>query len=160
MTFPDGNVYPGDGSDGGPGTSVTSFDVVAYGYKPAVPESDREFVEDAIDEAELLLETRLGDLDRWIAAGDSAKRTRRLQRVVTRMVRRVMRNPSGLASETDGDYSYARVSALASGEIYVGPGEWRLLGVQNKGFKTIKVGLPKDSPRNIHHGHLDRRRTR
>lgn len=133
---------------------VTTFEVVAKGYKPAVPDSDREFVEDAIDEAELILENRLGPLDQWVAAGDTEKRTRRLRRVVTRMVRRVMRNPSGLTTETDGDYSYARASALASGEIYVGAAEWRLLGIRSKGFKTIRVGLPKDSPRNMHaHAH-------
>lgn len=135
---------------------VTTFEVVTKGYKPAVPDSDREFVEDAIDEAELILESRLGDLATWIAV-DPDKRTRRVQRVVTRMVRRVMRNPSGFASETDGDYSYARPSALASGEIYVGAAEWRLLGVRNKGFKTIRVGLPQDSPRNMPHGHVHRR---
>lgn len=136
---------------------VTTFAIVTQGYKPAVPDSDREFVEDGIDEAELILESYLGPLADWIAAGNSEQRTRRIQRVVTRMVRRVMRNPSGFASETDGDYSYARPSALASGEIFVGAAEWRLLGVRRNGFKTIRVGLPQDSPRNMPHGHAHRR---
>lgn len=134
---------------------VTTFEVVSKGYKPAVPDSDRDFVEDAIDEAELILETRLGDLTAWIAV-DSEKRTRRLQRVVTRMVRRVMKNPDGFSSETAGDYSYARAGALASGEVYVGASEWKLLGFKTQGFKTIRLGLPKDSPRNMH-GHAHRR---
>jgi hypothetical protein len=141
--------------------NVTTFDIVANGYKPAVPTSDTEFVEDAIDEAEMILESKLGDLTAWIDRGATevirGKRKRKLQRVVTRMVRRVMRNPSGFASETDGDYSYARPSALASGEIYVGPAEWSLLGVATRTFGTIRVGLPQDSPRNMH-GHLHRRR--
>jgi hypothetical protein len=142
-------------------TNITTFDIVAHGYKPAVPASDTAFIEDAIDEAEMILEARLGDLEAWIALATAPaerdRRRRRLQRVVTRMVRRVMRNPSGMASETDGDYSYARASGLASGEVYVAASEWKLLGVRNKGFKTIRVGLPQDSPRNMHHRHPYRR---
>lgn len=142
--------------------TVTTFDIVAHGYKPAVPDSDTDFVTDAIAEAEMLLEVRLGDLEAWIAAaGDSsqqAKRRRRLTRVVTRMVRRVMRNPDGFTSESAGDYSYARAGALASGEIYAGKAEWSLLGVRTQGFGTIRVGLPQDSPRNMPYGHRRRMR--
>jgi len=141
--------------------TVTTFDIVAKGYKPAVPSSDTDFVEDAIDEAEMILESKIGDLEAWIARGatdaERDKRRRKLQRVVTRMVRRVMKNPDGFTSETAGDYSYARAGALASGQIYVGIAEWNLLGIRSKGFKTIRVGLPQDSPRNMPHGHMHRR---
>lgn len=142
--------------------NVTTFDIVTKGYKPAVPDSDQDFVEDAIDEAEMLLEARLGDLESWIASAPTPearqKRRRRLQRVVTRIVRRVMKNPDGFTSESAGDYSYARAGALASGQIYVALTEWNLLGVKGRGFKSIRVGLPKDSPRNMPYGLPGRRR--
>lgn len=142
--------------------NVTTFEVVTKGYKPPVPSSDQEFVEDAIDEAELLLSNRLGDLQEWIDAAPTpalaVMRKKRLTRAVTRSVRRVMRNPDGFTSESAGDYSYARAGALSSGEVYIGAAEWKMLGFKARGFKTIRLGLPQDSPRNVHHTNHRHRR--
>ncbi|GAA3509992.1 hypothetical protein GCM10022234_00180 [Aeromicrobium panaciterrae] len=132
--------------------TITEFDQVRNGFKPAVPDSDEEYVTDLIEEAELELARRRGDLRTWIDAGTSQDirddREHRIVVVVRRAVRRVLKNPSGYASETDGDYSYTRSRSAASGEISITSKDWQLLGVSN-GIKagTIRSKLSRTSPR-------------
>lgn len=127
--------------------TVTKFDDVALGAKPPIPSTDEPTVDEYIDEAETILSVRLGDLDAWIAV--DPVREARLKTVVKRMVRRVLKNPDGFESESEGDYSYTRSRALRSGEIYVSAADWRILGIKIRRPRSIRLGLPADSPRNM-----------
>lgn len=45
-------------------------------------------------------------------------------------VYRVIRNPEGLRSETDGQYGYERSSEAADNSLRILPEEWALLGIR------------------------------
>ena len=128
--------------------AITTFDDVQEASKRDIPASDRDWVDSKIREAEMLLETYIGDLDDWIDV-DSEKRTDKIVLVVCRMVDRVIKNPDSLYTESDGDYSYGRDRGVASGEIYASRRDLRLLGKgTRRDFSSIRLHLPRESPRN------------
>lgn len=92
-----------------------------------------------------LINVRLGDVERMIlrrfkAAGlvlaDEISSTRLdvedVKQVEAEAVLRLVRNPEGFASETDGDYTYEVIQALASGVLEITPEEWEILGITNQ----------------------------
>lgn len=133
---------------------LIEFSDVAKGHKPAIPDEDKDYVYELIDEAVVELEVVVGDLDRWIAAAKTdalrAKRETKVKTVLKRMVRRVLRNPEGYLSESDGDYSYSRARDDGQlGDVVVTAKDRRTLGLGGSIRPgTIRVGLPADSPRN------------
>ena len=52
-------------------------------------------------------------------------------------VLRLVRNPDGYASETDGTYGYTFSRAVASGELEITPEEWARLGVHKGRFSVL-----------------------
>lgn len=134
-------------------STITVFGDVQKGAKPPIPESDEDWVNDLIAEAEGELSTRLGDLNTWVTAAGADKvdyRKSRIRLVVKRIVRRVTSNPLDLSGETDGDYGYQRRGrSRRDNRIFVTPADWRLLGISVGRPKTIRVGLPSWSPRNM-----------
>jgi len=96
---------------------------------------DAAWLHSKIDEAALILRGRLGDLDAWI--GTDSYRRDALTVVIGRMVRRVMRNPQGLRSETAGDYSYTREASASSSSLYVADDDWALLGLPAQATPAI-----------------------
>lgn len=130
--------------------AITEYDDVEVGYESSIPSDKQTWVEDKIDEAELILEARLGDLSAWIAAGDAEARVKQIKMVVARMVRRVLRNPSGYAGESDGDYSYNRGKQSDPGDVVATRRDWSLLGLsRSRAPRSFRAYLPPDSPRNM-----------
>lgn len=128
--------------------ATTTFADVDEFVKRDIPSSDQTWVEGKIDEAEALIETYVGDVEDWITV-DPAKREPKIILVTCRMVDRVIKNPDGLATESDGDYSYGRFGSLASGEVYLSRSDLRMLGVGlRRRFGSIRLHLPPESPRN------------
>jgi hypothetical protein len=128
--------------------AITTFADVDEFAKRDIPASDQTWVEARIVEAESLLETYRGDLDDWIAVLP-AKREAKVILAVCRMVDRLLKNPDGYSTETDGDYSYGRSGALAAGEIYASRADLRLLGLgTRRRFRSVRLHLPPESPRN------------
>lgn len=69
-----------------------------------------------IGEAETLIQDRIPDLALRISNGVISTKT--VNHVVTSMVIRVLRNPEGYRSESDGDYNYAYApGAYTPGEV-------------------------------------------
>ena len=56
-------------------------------------------------------------------------------------VLRVVKNPDGLFSETDGNYSYMFDRNAASGRLEILPDEWRLLGIRPSRMFTISPSI-------------------
>lgn len=54
---------------------------------------------------------------------------------------RVVRNPDGLASETDGNYGYQLSREAADNSLRILPEEWQLLGIQPSKMFTIVPNL-------------------
>lgn len=125
------------------------FNEVALGVKPTIPNEDVEYIHELIDEAVVELGVVIGDIDAWV--GHNTTRADRVRTVLKRMVRRVLRNPSGFVSETDGDYSYTRAASEGLlGDIAVTKKDRRTLGLRTTIRPgSIRVGLPADSPRNM-----------
>lgn len=106
---------------------------------PEVDASLATQVETLLDDVEILILQRIPDLDAQITAGTISERM--VVMVECNAVIRVLRNPDALVSETDGNYSYMRSAAHASGMLEILTDEWDLLG-QNSGFFMITPVLP------------------
>lgn len=131
--------------------AVTKFSDIVALAQPTRPilSSDRSWIEGKIFEAETILETRRGDLQTWIDAGPTDKRKPILVAVVNRMIQRVVKNPDGLFTESDGNYSYGRDKSLGSGEVFANGQDWAMLGLSNGRVRSVRLGLPRWSPRNM-----------
>lgn len=127
--------------------ALIDVDDVQLGFKPTIPEEDEPYVTELIEEAEITLESRIGDLDRWVNA--DPKKLKRVRLVLKHMIRRLLISPDGLLSETDGDYTYTRARELVgTGAVRVIQDDLRLLGIARGRARSIRVGLPDWSPRN------------
>lgn len=90
------------------------------------------------DEEAALIEVRLNDLERTIRRRiptlddqvvSGAIDVEDLIQVESEAVLRLVRNPDGYLSESDGNYTYMLRSDLSSGKLEVLPEEWLMLGV-------------------------------
>lgn len=107
---------------------ATPEDVEVRFMRP-LDEDEMRVVAARLEDAELLLRSRIPDLDEKVTAGvlDQAL----VVMVEAEMVLRLIRNPDGLVQETDGSYSYSTSQKVASGLLEVLPREWTLLGVRS-----------------------------
>jgi hypothetical protein len=100
-----------------------------------------------------LVATRLADAERMLsrrvdlAAGIAAGtfEAEDVVQVEADMVLRLVRNPEGHISETDGNYMYQLSRELASGKLEVTSEEWRTLGLKQSGMFTLApaFGVPR-----------------
>lgn len=93
-----------------------------------------------LDDAEAMLERKIPDLLDKAAKDDSYRRA--VIMVEAMMVCRVLRNPGGYRSESEGDYSYTTDTRAASGFLTVLDSEWQMLGASSDGAFTITPGFP------------------
>lgn len=112
---------------------------VTTGYLGDVPPD--EYLTSKIDEVELILARRLGDLQVWAATD---LRARALRVVVARAVRRSLSNPLNARSVTEAigpmSRSYTLEGGAAAGAVAVTAEDWALLGVGQRRPGTIKLG--------------------
>lgn len=97
------------------------------------------------DEETDLINVRLYDVERMIKrkipdlgtrATDPDYREDLIQ-VEADAVLRLVRNPDGYLSETDGNYTYMLTQEMASGRLEILPEEWEVLGVVKRGFSIL-----------------------
>jgi hypothetical protein len=91
-----------------------------------------------LDRIENRIRARLSDLDTRVT--DSSIYFDTLVEIEADAVARVLRNPSGLLQEQDGDYGYTRDRNVASGALSLTDEEWSRLGVSH-GAWTITPSL-------------------
>jgi hypothetical protein len=129
-----------------------TVDDIQAGFEETIPVEREEYVETKIAEAETRLRRRLGDLQAWIDAGDTAAaradRLDSLRIVVRNAVTRVLRNPKGFRSESEGNYNYQVDARTQSGTIWISEDDWALLGLGKRRVGSHRLGLPSWSPRN------------
>lgn len=80
-----------------------------------------------LEDVERKIRRRIPDLDDRVTNGDIAEDD--LVQVEAEALLRLIRNPDGYLSETDGSYSYMFSQNLASGQLTILPEEWQMLGV-------------------------------
>lgn len=111
-------------------------------------------VETLLADAEILIKAKIPDLDEKVTAGTIAEET--VVYVTANAVKRLVQNPNGYVSETDGDYTYQINWRLATAELEIADKEWALLGVGsgiffihpkvNTPFESSIDSLDPDSP--------------
>jgi hypothetical protein len=96
-----------------------------------------------LGDVEAMLRRRIPDLDDRVC--DPSFRTLVVM-VEASAVLRVLRNPEGLRSETEGNYSYQLNGAVAAGHLFVMDSEWQLLGVTAGAFTITPYLDPEPVP--------------
>ncbi|WP_104183324.1 Gp19/Gp15/Gp42 family protein [Mycobacterium avium] len=98
--------------------------------------------EDVEPEILTLINKRLGDVERMIKrrfkklsrdleadVTDNTVDVEDVRQVEAEAVLRLVRNPDGYVSETDGNYTYMLQNDLATGKLEILAEEWEILGV-------------------------------
>lgn len=92
-----------------------------------------------LGDVELEIESKIPDLADKITAGTVKQDVVVL--VEANAVVRILRNPNGYTSETDGEYTYQINYKLNSGELNITDKEWALLGI-SAGIFMINPRVP------------------
>ncbi|MGW6624208.1 Gp19/Gp15/Gp42 family protein [Nocardia sp. NPDC055002] len=92
-----------------------------------------------LEDVERMIKRRLPDLAARIADGRLLEED--VVMVEADAVLRLVRNPEGYLSETDGNYTYMLQTGTVSGRLSVLPEEWELLGVRQTRFAVLVPNL-------------------
>jgi hypothetical protein len=114
---------------------ATVDDVQARLDRPLTAE-ERTLAGTLLEDVEAIIRGRVGDLDERVC---EANYRALLVMVESNAVLRVIRNPTGVRSETEGNYSYQLSAAVASGHLFVGGTEWAQLGAGGGAFTITPV---------------------
>lgn len=106
---------------------ATAFDVQAR-YEQDIPDNLANRIGTKLDDAQTIIESKLGDIQAAIDAERTSAKNVKL--VLCDMVIRWLRNPSAMASEGVGPFSYRRDTSIRSGKLYLTPEDRQLLGLQ------------------------------
>jgi hypothetical protein len=97
-------------------------------------------IETRLGDAERMIKRRIPDLDAKIDA--DTLDVEDVKQVEADMVLRLVRNPDGYLSETDGNYTYMLQQNLSAGRLTVEPEEWETLGLIRSRMSIIVPNLP------------------
>jgi hypothetical protein len=93
----------------------------------ALDDDETRVVTARLGDAELVLKSRIPDLNAKVAAGTIDQDV--VVMIEAEAVLRLIRNPEGYQQESDGSYSYMLRSDVSSGRIEILPTEWAMLGI-------------------------------
>ena len=105
---------------------ATADDVVTLWAKEPEPEV-MALIERRLEQVERMIRRRIPTLDSKTAASQTFLAD--LIDIEADVVLRLVRNPEGYMSETDGTYTYQLQADLTSGRLEVLDDEWQTLGV-------------------------------
>jgi len=94
-------------------------------------------IERRLEQVERIIKRRITDLDVRVAASDTFRAD--LIDIEADAVLRLVRNPEGYLSETDGVYSYQIQADLSSGKLEILDDEWEALGVYSISRMSVLV---------------------
>lgn len=109
-------------------------DVTVRWAREASPE-ETALIEIRLADVERMIKRRIPDLDAKVANGDIDVED--LKQVEADVVLRLVRNPEGYLSETDGNYTYMLQQDLATGRLEIFPEEWEILGYRPSRMAVI-----------------------
>ena len=105
-----------------------------------------------LEDVERMIRRRIPDLDEKVTEGVIDEED--VIQVESDAVLRVVRNPDGVYSETDGTYSYSLRRDVASGSLEITTSEWAALGAGSAfGVINLSPRTPfeqRSYPTNIH----------
>ena len=105
-----------------------------------IPEEET-LVEARLEDVERRIRRRITDLDAKILA--ETVDVEDVKQVEADAVLRLVRNPEGYLSETDGNYTYMLSRDIASGKLGILPEEWAILGVGTAGVVQLVPTLAR-----------------
>lgn len=123
-------------------TYATAADVAAL-LARELTDTETALVGRRLDQVERMIFRRIPDLAGQIAAGQIDQDD--VRDVEAEAVYRVVRNPDGIYSETDGQYAYTKSAAAADNTLRITAEEWQTLGVRTGKMFSIAPrigGLP------------------
>lgn len=112
---------------------------VAVRWARTPSDEEAALIEVRLNDVERMIVRRIPDLDAKISSGAVLEDD--LIQVEADAVLRLVRNPEGYLSETDGSYTYMLQSDLATGKLQVLPEEWEALGVTRSRISSLKPYL-------------------
>lgn len=115
---------------------ATADDVVELWAKEPEPEV-MALIERRLNQVERMIRRRIPDLD--LKAAASATFQADLVDIESDSVLRLVRNPEGYISETDGAYTYQLSEALTAGTLTITSDEWTTLGVNRLSRMSVIV---------------------
>lgn len=96
-------------------------------------------VERRLEDVERMIIRKIPDLLEQIADEQIAEAD--VRQIEAEAVYRVVRNPEGLRSETDGHYGYERSPEAADNSLRILPEEWAVLGIRTRRMFGISPGI-------------------
>lgn len=105
---------------------ATAQDVVTLWAKEPEPEV-MVLIERRLEQVERMIRRRVLNLDAEVAASETFEAD--LIDIEADAVLRLVRNPEGYISETDGAYTYQLQQDLSGGRLQILDDEWTILGV-------------------------------
>ncbi|QFP95503.1 head-to-tail adaptor [Mycobacterium phage GaugeLDP] len=116
---------------------ATADDVVTLWAKEPEPEV-MALIERRLEQVERMIRRRIPNLDLRVAASPTFQAD--LVDIEADAVLRLVRNPEGYLSETDGAYTYQLQADLSQGKLVILDDEWEILGVRS--MKRMAVIVP------------------
>lgn len=113
---------------------ATASDVTARWARTPTDE-ESTLIEVRLEDAERLIRRRIPDLDDQVTAGDIAEDD--VIQVEAEAVLRLVRNPEGYMSESDGNYTYMLRNDIATGRLEILSEEWEILGIRRARFAIL-----------------------
>lgn len=105
---------------------ASASDVVVRWGKAEVEQEILDLIDVRLDDVERQIRKRIPDLDTQVADADYLADVKQVE---ADAVLRLVRNPDGYLSETDGNYTYMLRQDLSTGKLELLPEEWDTLGV-------------------------------
>jgi hypothetical protein len=119
---------------------ATASDVaVRWARTPSAEET--ALIEVKLSDIERMIRIRIPNLEDLVASGDLDVDS--VIQVESEAVLRVIRNPEGFVSETDGNYTYQYSQNTGIGKLQILPEEWELLGYSRGGFFELIPTFPE-----------------
>lgn len=98
-------------------------------------DEENALIDVRLEDVERIIRRRIPTLDALVTAGTILEDD--LIQVESDAVLRLVRNPDGYLSESDGNYTYMLQSGNLSGQLDILPDEWTLLGVTRSRISFI-----------------------
>ena len=124
--------------------AYATSDDVAVRWARTPSDEEAALIEVRLEDVERMIRKRIPTLDDLVSDGDILEDD--LIQVEADSVLRLVRNPEGYVSESDGNYTYQFNQQTSAGKLEILPDEWTLLGVSESGglFALTPYLLPGD----------------
>lgn len=115
---------------------------VAVRWARTPSDDELTLIQVRLDDVERIIRKRIPYFEELVLSGDLDVAD--VVQVEAEAVLRVIRNPEGFVSETDGNYTYQMAHTTTAGQLSLTDDEWKMLGVSvgGKMFQLVPTLAP------------------